>query len=601
MDEILKKLDPQREGEAIRQATAEKIAFLAKPVEPSFGEALLPLFAREPIAWIRQLEIRIFKRIPFAPEFLSKIAALLSDSDPKIRHDTALFLRDLAVRLALEKREEKQKFEEILLPALKRSLVPGGEPQHATRVELYKILALGSGGLQTTTVWLAALGWGDQEALLNFAQYVQGKYPPEALASIVAALPAAAEEDTIIHLIRALNQSISKEGVVSGYPTMPEVIRALFERLSDPSENVRKEAAAVLGWRAYVAKKQKSAIPMEDEVWDKLFAIYESKLAATAAADRDQAKAALKAFPMNPDRLARLFALLNRVTDDVQKQNVIDLIGAFKTPEARAQILGMLKEGFSKLRLEAQKTVVDVAGGFCPDPEMEAALESMMEGKGLHADILMKVAEKLFSGLPTLKERLLRWMRIDPKNGRPVIDRFDLPLMHIKILESAKKLGGDVEVGRALLTLQPKVIYNDVKLKIPEILREFPGVESLPPPRIISREEVPAVLLPILDKRQAARVLFEGFALPEAFGGTTELQFGDEQQAKVAGLSAVGMEMGKGFAKKAIDDIFTGTYGEVEPTHFKITFGDDLITVAASSVEAAAAEAAPAQTAKAHH
>lgn len=79
-----------------------------------------------------------------------------------------------------------------------------------------------------------------------------------------------------------------------------------------------------------------------------------------------------------------------------------------------------------------------------------------------------------------------------------------------------------------------------------------------------------------------ARVIFIGFALPEEFGESNELQFGDLDQLSAIGLGANSVEMGRSFVLKTIEELFSGEFGPFVPegTMFFITEENNLFTVA---------------------
>lgn len=62
-----------------------------------------------------------------------------------------------------------------------------------------------------------------------------------------------------------------------------------------------------------------------------------------------------------------------------------------------------------------------------------------------------------------------------------------------------------------------------------------------------------------------ARVIFTNFSLPEEFGESNELQFGDLKQLSLIGLSANSVEMGRSFVLKTIEDVFSLEYGLFVP------------------------------------
>ncbi|WDT76434.1 MAG: hypothetical protein MPW16_04305 [Candidatus Manganitrophus sp.] len=585
------KLDPAKTPDAVRQSTVEKLVYSTTAPDPKIVSVLIPIVQKEPVQWIQRLEMRLLKRLPFNPETIGSIASLLSAPQKEIRLETAILLRNMIIQLVTEKKKEERKlFEEKLRDLLVTRLRAEGDGHNPVWIELYKTLSYFSHDNATNTVLIEMLPKGGEEALLFFAQYIQGKYPPAGLETLLAGAVASKGDDTVIHTMRALIQVLPKEGPAVGYPSTEAVIRALLVGLKSPSENIRKEAAIALASRAKVARKEKQSIPLEEEVWEALFNLYQTRLPSTTALDKDQAREGIRNLPTNAARLAKLFELMYRVQDELQKQNVVGLIGTFKTPETRAELIKMVKVNFTGLRLEAQKTTIDALSGFVPDEEVEAEMEKLLEGKGLHADVQAKLADKLFSEIPSLKPRLLRWLRLDEKSKRPVLERFDLPMMHIKVIESAKKLPGDDDIFKKLWELTPLLMMNDAKVKLHETLREFPQAESaLPEPQILPADQVAKALIALIEPLNSARIVFDGFALPAEFGGSKELEFGNFQQAKAQGLGIGAAQMGKDFVKKMIEDLFAGDLGDVVPAgaKFKLTQeGNGLFTLAVATAPA---------------
>lgn len=589
---IAAQLDPKAVPDAARQAVAEGLAYGPPPKDPDLWRVLLPVAAAEPVHWIRLAELRAVRRVPPTPELTEAAAEWLGHPDATIRMDGAKLIRDIFLRFETEKKTaELSNAAGRILKALLARLDPGSpEPDAEVRSESYKILRLCGSGDEILRGWLSAVRIGDEAAYLNFGQYLQGRYPAEALGPLLAAYPRAHEVDTGIHLLRALTQTISKEGVVTGYPSTEELMEVLIQALRHPAEGVRAEAASVIGSRAGVARKQKTRLPRDNEAWNLLFDLYASKLPATTAPDRDRAKEALRVFPAEPERLTRIFDLLEKTTEETQKQSVVDLLGSLKTPETRAYLLKLLKEGFGRMKLEAQKATADAAAKFFPDAEMEAEMEKLLEGKGLHADILAKIEEKLFADLPTLKERIIRWITLDPKTKRPGIDRFELPLNHVKIVEAAKKRAPDPDLRRALLALEPYVLYSEVKSKLHETLKEFPGPQA-PEPVILLLDQTASSVIAMIEPLARCRIHLEGFALPNVFGGSTQLEFGFAEQAQATGLSAGGAAMAKDFVKKALSDTLSGAFGDPLPAGSKfrvIAEAEDAIRITLLPPEPAA-------------
>ena len=565
------KLDPAKTPDVVRQSTMEKLVYSSTAPDPKIGPVLIPIVQKEPVQWIQRLEMRLLKRLPFDPETIGSIAALLSVPQKEIRLETAILLRNMIIQLVTEKKKDDRKiFEDKLREMLVARLRAEGDGHNPVWMELYKTLSYFSYNDATNAVLIEMLPKGGAEALLVFSQYIQGKYPAAGLERLLAGSETTQDDDTAIHIMRALIQNLPKEGPVVGYPSTEAVIRVLLAGLKSPSENIRKEAAMALASRAKVARKEKSSLPLENEVWEAVFNLYQSRLASTVAVDKDQAREGIRYLPTNADRLARLFELMHRVQDELQKQNVVGLIGTFKTPETRAELIKMVKVNFTGIRLEAQKTTIDAISGFVPDVEVEAEMEKLLDGKGLHADIQAKLADKLFSEIPSLKVRLLRWLRVDEKSRRPVLERFDLPMMHIKVIESAKKLAGDIDIYKKLRELGPLLMMNDAKVKLYETLREFPQPDSAQlEPQILEMDLVAKTLIFLIEPLNSARIVFEGFALPAEFGGSKELEFGNIKQAQAQGLGIAASQMGKDFVKKMLEDLFAGDLGDFAPAGAK--------------------------------
>jgi hypothetical protein len=163
-------------------------------------------------------------------------------------------------------------------------------------------------------------------------------------------------------------------------------------------------------------------------------------------------------------------------------------------------------------------------------------------------------------------------------------------MMHIKVIESAKKLPGDDDIFKKLWELTPLLMMNDAKVKLHETLREFPQAESaLPEPQILPADQVAKTLIALIEPLNSARIVFDGFSLPAEFGGSKELEFGNFQQAKAQGLGIGAAQMGKDFVKKMIEDLFAGDLGDVVPAgaKFKLTQeGNGLFTLAVATAPA---------------
>lgn len=584
-NDLAVKLDPAKTSDAERQSTVEKLVYSTKAPDPEIWKLIPPAVQKEPVQWIRQLEIRLLKKIPFSVEMAAAITSLLKSSDFDVRTEAATLLRNIIVTLITEKKAvERKAYEEKLFDTLVTSLNDKeNQRHHLLWIELYKTLGAFSQSDTVAQALIDLLPVGGDEAFYVFAQYANGKYPAAGLEPLLSGFKVAKNDETQIHIVRSLIMSVPKEGAPLGYPSTEPVILTLLEAIKSKSENVRKEAAIALASRAKAAKRLKTPIPLENEAWEALFNLYQWRLPSTQALDKDQAREALRNLPADATRLARLFELMHRVQDELQKQNVVGLIGTFKTAETRAELIKMLKVNFAGLRLEAQKTTIDAISAFVPDAEVEAELEHLLEGKGLHADVQAKLADRLFSDIPSLKERLQRWLRIDEKSKRPILERFDLPMMHIKIIESSKKRSGDNDLRKLLLGLDPFLMMNDPRVKLHETLREFPAPEGYST-QVLPADQVAKVLVPILDPLFKARIVFEGFALPAEFGGSKELEYGNVQQTNAQGLGMGAPQMGKDFVKKMIEDLFGGDMGEFVPagTQFRLTQeGDGVFTLKA--------------------
>jgi len=569
--------DPTQTPDAARQAAVEKQVYSAVVPNTATRDAALQWVNREPIKWIRQMEVRLLKKCPFDAAALPQIAALLSSPHADVRLEVAaLFGQMLTVLVTTKRADDRRLFEAALLPVFSAALK---EKPDALWMEAYKTVVRFSPTESLNRMLVDALGVGGEDALYIFAQYVQGNYPPEGRQALLSGYDQAVRDETRIHILRALGMTLPKEGAPRGYADDAPVIQTLLLGMASGSENIRKEAAISLGGHARAAKKQKTALLMETEIWETLFRLYETRLAATTATDRDHAKESLRAIPTTPERMGRLFELMHRVSDELQKQNVVDLVGTFKTPETKDALIKMLKVNFAGLRLEAQKTTIDAAAGFIPDVDVEAELEKLLEGKGLHADIQAKLADQLFANLDSLKARLQRWLRVDAKSSRPVLERFELPMMHIKIIEAAKKRPGDADIQKLLVALGPLLMMNDAKVKLNETLREFPGVLATEP-LTLPMDQVAKTLLSIIDARSAGRIVFEGITIPAEFGGSNQLEF---SPPGVHGLSVGAAQMAKDFVKKAVEDLFGGVVGDIAPagTQFRLTEAEGTVTLSA--------------------
>jgi len=101
---------------------------------------------------------------------------------------------------------------------------------------------------------------------------------------------------------------------------------------------------------------------------------------------------------------------------------------------------------------------------------------------------------------------------------------------------------------------------------------------------ILSIDQVAECLEKKLAPLRQARVVFIGFSLPEAFGESNELQFGDLKKLSSVGLGANAVEMGKSFVLKTIEEVFSGEFGLFVPEGTKFFLTEEsngLFTVSA--------------------
>lgn len=479
-NELAVKLDPNGRSDAERQQTLEKLVFNPNKPDPELWRTIIPMLEKEPVVWIQQLEVRLLKKLPFSVEFISSALSLLNSATPSVRLEAAGLIRQVLDRLVFEKGQESlDVFErELLLPLLSHLKRNEIITQPSVWIELYKMLGSLSGAPAVSEAMVALLPKGNDAALFVFAQYVHAKYPENCLNPLLEGFSGAKSDDTALHLVRALNAPISKEGALIGYANTEPVIQVLVSALKSKSENVRREAASVLASRAKIAAKEKTRLPLEDEAWDALFTLYDERLSDTSARDKNEANTAIMRMPITQARLTRLFEVMHRVQDEMEKQNVVGLIGSFKTADSRVELLRLLRENFAGLRLEAQKVTINAVSSYMPDEEVEAELDKLLEGKGLHSDILSTLGDKLFAPLPSLKNRLMKWLSLNEKTKRPLIEQFALPMMHIKIIQAAKILSGDADIKERLLILEPLLMMNDAKVKLHEVLRAFPSAPA---------------------------------------------------------------------------------------------------------------------------
>jgi len=567
--------DPTQTSDQARQAALEALLYSSKTPGTDIRHAILKWIHQEPVKWLRQIEVRLLKRCAFEAEDLSGLTALLESPHADVRLEGAGLLRHLvSVTLAGKKGEVRKAYEEHLLPILARNLKM--KEADAAWMDLYQTLAALTQTPEGDLLMIECLAAGGEEALFLFAQYAQKHHPAAGLQALLDGYAIAKQDETMLHILRAFRMVLSKSLPPHGYSDTEPVLRTLLGGLACVSENVRQEAAMSLATRARAAKIQKVALPLESEIWEVLFSLYTTRLSARTAPDRDQAKEALRVWPITPERLGKIFELMHRVSDELQKQNVVDLVATFKTAESRGELMKMLKVNFAGLRLEAQKTVINAASGYVPDADIEAELEKLLEGKGLHADIQAKLADTLFADIPSLTERLTRWLRVDQKSKRPALERFELPMMHIKIIESAKKRSTEITLRTLLENLAPLLMMNDAKIKLHETLRDFPASTAT-----LKMGEVSQTLLPLIDRHAQGQVVFSGFTLPSLYGGASALEYGNPEKDQAVGLGPHAAEMAKDFIKKLIQDVFSGEVEDWLPstTQFQLTQETGTITL----------------------
>lgn len=479
--ELAAKLDPKTKSDAERQQALEQLVFNPKKPEADTWQTVIPLLEQEPVAWIQGLEIRLLKRLPFQVDFLKSAFSLLDSVQPGLRLEGAGLIREVLDRLGSEKNTEALlTFETELLSTLLSAL--GREDifaQQSVWFELYLALSSISASPAVSDAMITLLPKGCDKSLLTFAQYVQRRYPENCLETLLAGFTQTTSEDTLQHLVRAVRVKIpKKDGPILGYTSSEAIIQALLGALKSKSENVRREVCSVLASRAKAAAKTNIALPLEDEVWDGVFSIYDHRLASPVARDKDEANMAIAALPITQERLDRLFVVMHRVQDGMDKQNVVGLIGSFKIQGSRTELLRLLRENFAGLRLEEQKITLKSVSKYLPDEEIEVELDKLISGKGLHSDILSSLGDILFAPLPSLKGRLMKWLGLNEKTKRPLLEQFQLPMMHTKLLQAAMKLKDDSEILEQLLILEPLLMMADARNKLHETLKAFPKVSK---------------------------------------------------------------------------------------------------------------------------
>jgi len=565
-NELAEKLNPEKHSNTERQQVIEKMVFNPAKPDPELWQVIIPALEKEPVRWIQQLEARLLRRLPFHIDFLRASFSLLDSTHPSVRLEAAKLIQQVVDRLASEKNKEALKIvEEALLSPLVLQLKREelAADQNAW-IALYKTLSFLSGAPAVSKTMVDLLPKGDGSALLVFSQYLQAEHPVECLEPLLENVVNAKSESTAIHLLRGLGVSLRKAGGYSGYASSEPIIQALLSGLNNKSEDVRREAANVLATRAKLAAKEKSELPLEDDVWNALFKLYDERLHMPTARDKDSANLALAALPINQDRLSRLFEVMHRVEDEMEKQSIVGLVGSFKTDVTKTELLRVLRENFAGLHLEAQRIAVESVSKQLPDEEIEVELDKLLEGKGLHSDIMAKLGDKLFSPLPSLKKRLVKWLGLNEKTKRPLLEQFPLPMMHIKVIQAARKLSGDPDIQKRLRALEPLLMMSDAKLRLHEILQTLPPV---PESESLKISQVAEVLINKIDSLSCARIVFDGFSLPKTFGESKELEFGNMDQTKALGLSSSAAEMGKDFVKNTIRDLFSEET-EIEETEF---------------------------------
>ncbi|HIL33897.1 MAG: hypothetical protein ABGX83_10110 [Nitrospira sp.] len=596
-NELAAKLDPDKASDESRKSTIEKLVYTANIPDPKIWPLVISAIQKEPVKWIRQLEVRLLNKFPFSADMADAILSLLSCPFKDVHLEGAILLRSSIVRLVAEKKtEERKAFEEKLLDPIisqlnNKEIV--AEPQ--VWLELYKTLSNFSQSDRVTQTIIEIASTGGEDSLYSFSQYVQGKYPPEALEALLTGFPSVKLDRTTVHLLRTLRMNLPKEGAPSGFPSTEPIIQALLDGARNRSENIRIEASSALTSRAKAARKLKTLLPLEDEVWECMFKLYSERLTSATAIDKDRAREALQALPANGERLSRMFDLLHQTEDELEKQNIVGLLGTFKADETRDELIKLLKTNFAALHLIMQKTTIDSISSYIPDEEVETELEKLLEGKGLHAEVQAKLADKLFAQIPSLKARLKRWLALNEKTKRPMLERFDLPIMHIKVISSVRKLVADPEIQALLKALEPLLVMNDVKLKLHETLKSIPktGPVSRPDPKILPLDQVSKALITLITPLSKAKIIFSGFSLPEEFGGTEELEFGNTEQTKAQGLGIAATEMGKDFVLKTIEDIFSEDLETPLPTdaRFRLVQEEEgVFTVAVLTPESASSQ-----------
>ncbi|MFQ5544165.1 MAG: hypothetical protein ACE5FY_07440 [Nitrospiria bacterium] len=85
-------------------------------------------------------------------------------------------------------------------------------------------------------------------------------------------------------------------------------------------------------------------------------------------------------------------------------------------------------------------------------------------------------------------------------------------------------------------------------------------------PATLSMEQVSKILISKITPLSSAKIVFSGFVLPDEFGGSDGLEYGDIALAKSQGLSAGAADMGKNFVINAIEDLFSGDFEESIPS-----------------------------------
>ena len=82
---------------------------------------------------------------------------------------------------------------------------------------------------------------------------------------------------------------------------------------------------------------------------------------------------------------------------------------------------------------------------------------------------------------------------------------------------------------------------------------------------LLTMDQVAPVLMQKVLPLSAARIFFVGFVLPEEFGESDMLQFGNLNRLAGIGLAANAVAMEKAFVQKTIEELFGGELGPFVP------------------------------------